>query len=191
MVSVRGQMASDSQLVDMSQVKREYWSRKKVFLPSLAAFNQPTGFFRWFRKQKEPCVVIRRLSEEEWRMIDERFYDLKQNLARDAPTLRQLVQKMMDGEMLSKKQMAVLNAGVTDAKPIYVAMLEYMLVEPDMDYDDVQVLLDAVDQQDRDVLMAYVNMLTSEKMSVTQAILQEQRMEVEEAKAEMLAQVNG
>jgi len=124
-------------------------------------------------------------------MIDERFYDLKMELAQEANILRNLMNRVMEGEMITQPEMQVINAGVTKAKPIYIAMLEYMIEEPEMDFDEVTVLLEAVDQHDRDTLMAYVNMLTSEKMSVTQKIMDERMQEVERTKSEMMAQVNG
>ena len=70
--------------------------------------------------------------------------------------------------------------------PIYYGMLELMIDEPKMQYDEVVALLDVCDQNDRDNLMAQVNTLTSEKMSVAQAIADERMAEVNELHTKMM-----
>ena len=70
--------------------------------------------------------------------------------------------------------------------PIYIAMLELMIEEPKMQYADVEALLEVCDQHDRDNLMAQVNTLTSEKMSVAQAVANERMSEVNELRTQML-----
>ena len=72
MVRVRGQL--DAPLVDIETVKHEYWNRKTVYLPSLAKFQKPKGWLSYFKKTHTPVCVIRRLTDEEWRQIDEKFY---------------------------------------------------------------------------------------------------------------------
>ena len=58
-----------------------------------------------------------------------------------------------------------------------------------MQYADVQSLLDVCDQNDKENLMAHVNMLTSEKMSVAQAVADERMAEVNTLRADMLKDV--
>ena len=70
--------------------------------------------------------------------------------------------------------------------PIYIGMLELMIDEPRMEYAEVEALLDVVDQHDKDTLMAYVNTLTSEKMSVAQAVANERMDEVDGMRTKMM-----
>jgi Mor family transcriptional regulator len=65
-------------------------------------------------------------------------------------------------------------------------MLELMIDEPRMEYAEVEALLDVVDQHDKDTLMAYVNTLTSEKMSVAQAVANERMDEVDGMRTKMM-----
>ena len=75
------------------------------------------------------------------------------------------------------------------AMPIYIGMLEVMIEEPKMNYAEVQALLDVCDQNDKDNLMAQVNTLTSEKMSVAQAVANERMSEVNTLRADMMKDV--
>ena len=69
--------------------------------------------------------------------------------------------------------------------PIYIGMLEAMIEKPKMNYADVQAMLEVCDQNDKDNLMAQVNTLTSEKMSVAQAIVNERMSEVNKLRTQM------
>jgi len=75
--------------------------------------------------------------------------------------------------------------------PIYIGMLELMIEEPKMDYESVRLLLDACDKRDKDTLIAFVDMLTTEKMKAAQAIYKEQLQDIKKTEAEMLAKYNG
>ena len=186
MVRVRGQL--DAPLVDIENVKHEYWNRKTVYLPSLAKFQKPKGWLRYFKKTHTPVCVIRRLSDEEWRQIDEKFYHLKLELGKNQNLLNKLTTKMMQGKKLTKKQQTVMNHHMSLAMPIYYGMLEVMIEEPDLDYEGVKALLDCCDQKDRDSLLAYVNVLTSEKMSVMQAVYNEKSNEINQMTSDVEAQ---
>ena len=186
MVRVRGQL--DAPLVDIENVKHEYWNRKTVYLPSLAKFQKPKGWLRYFKKTHTPVCVIRRLSDEEWRQIDEKFYHLKLELGKNQNLLNKLTTKMMEGKKLTKKQQTVMNHHMSLAMPIYYGMLEVMIEEPDLDYEGVKALLDCCDQKDRDSLLAYVNVLTSEKMSVMQAVYNEKSNEINQMTRDVEAQ---
>ena len=186
MVRVRGQL--DAPLVDIENVKHEYWNRKTVYLPSLAKFQKPKGWLRYFKKTHTPVCVIRRLSDEEWRQIDEKFYHLKLELGKNQNLLNKLTTKMMQGKKLTKKQQTVMNHHMSLAMPIYYGMLEVMIEEPDLDYEGVKALLDCCDQKDRDSLLAYVNVLTSEKMSVMQAVYNEKSSEINQMTRDVEAQ---
>ena len=190
MVSTRGQI--NRPLVDIGAVQREYWERKTIELPSLAKFQKEEKSWKkpstWFQKTHTPVCVIRRLTDEEWRQIDEKFYHLKLELGKNQNLLNKLTTKMMQGKKLTKKQQTVMNHHMSLAMPIYYGMLEVMIEEPDLDYEGVKALLDCCDQKDRDSLLAYVNVLTSEKMSVMQAVYNEKSAEINQMTREVEAQ---
>tara|TARA_R100000664_G_C2743583_1_gene131740 strand:- start:1074 stop:1652 length:579 start_codon:yes stop_codon:yes gene_type:complete len=188
MVSTTGQL--DAPLVDIGLIQREYWERKTIELPSLAKFQQKKGIKGWFQKKQVPVCVIRRLSNSEWDSINERFVDLRTELAEDAYILNEIMAKMMnDLRDVTQDEKKILAAATTKAMPIYIAMLELMIEEPKMQYADVQAMLDVCDQHDRDNLMAQVNTLTSEKMSVAQAVASERMKEVNDLRTNMMGEM--
>ena len=78
MVKVKGQI--DTPLIDMSHIREEYWQRKEVYLPSVAKFMPKKKVWFGLREvEQKPMIVLRRLSEEEWRSINERFWKTKEN----------------------------------------------------------------------------------------------------------------
>jgi hypothetical protein len=175
MVRVKGQI--DAPLVDIANVRQEYWQRKEVRLPSIAKFMPKKKV--WFglkEVEQEPKLVLRRLTEEEWRSINERFWNVRDNLAKKLPTLRKLYDKASKGQKLKASEQKVLNYSQTESMPIYTAMLELMIEEPQMSFEDVRLLIDALDDYDRETLLSYVNSLTSEKAIVAHRI-NEERME--------------
>jgi len=185
MVSTTGQL--DAPLVDIGLIQREYWERKTIELPSLGRFQEKKGIKGWFQKKQVPVCVIRRLSNTEWDSINERFVDLRTELAHDAVLLNEIMVKMMDDlREVTQDEKKILAAATGKAMPIYIAMLELMIEEPKMQYADVQAMLDVCDQHDRDNLMAQVNTLTSEKMSVAQAVASERMKEVNDLRTNMM-----
>jgi len=186
MVSVKGQL--DAPLLDIGQVEKEYWERKTVILHSLKNFNKPTGWRKYVMKAKSPKIVIKRLSTEDWQQIDAKFFDLKEELANDGKMLRNITDRMVrDSETITKDEWAVLARAKVKALPIYIGMLEFMIEEPKMEYNQVQKLWDCLDEYDRETLATYVNMLSSEKMSVAQEINRKRLKELDEIKMKELA----
>ena len=61
-----------------------------------------------------------------------------------------------------------------------------MIEKPKMDYEQVLKLWDCLDSYDQDSLAAIVNMLTSEKMAVTQSVNQKRLAELDGIKAEAI-----
>ena len=188
MVSTTGQL--NRPLVDIGIVKREYWERKTIELPSLAKYQKEKkswwNFKSWFVGNPSPVLVVRRLKSEEWDSINERFLDLRTELAKDSIILQNIVSKMMDSQEITQEEKKIIAAAQAKAMPVYYGMLELMIEEPKMEYAEVQALLDVCDQNDRDNLMAQVNTLTSEKMSVAQAIADERMSEVNDLRGKML-----
>jgi len=184
MVSTTGQL--DAPLVDIGLVHREYWERKTVHLPSLERLQKPKGIKGWFQKTHTPIIVLRRLKDSEWQSINDKFLDLRTELAKDAHLLNALVNKITEKGTLSQDEKRFLSASTQKALPIYIGMLEFMIDEPKMEYAEVEALLDVCDQHDKDTLMAYVNTLTSEKMSVAQTVANERMDEVDGMRTKMM-----
>ena len=147
--------------------------------------------FLGLRKQTKvvPKIILRRLSEDEWGSINERFWKLKGELVKRQPALTKLLLRMGKGEDLSKAELATVHSSHRKALPIYLAMLECMIEEPKMDYDGVQLLLDAVDDFDRDTLMSYVNMMTAQKAETAKKIFDERSKEMNDMESEVLRKV--
>ena len=184
MVSTTGQL--DAPLVDIGLVQREYWERKTVYLPSLEKLQKPKGIRGWFKKTHTPVIVLRRLKDSEWQSINDKFLDLRSELAKDSHLLNALVNKITEKGTLTQDEKKFLSVSTQKALPIYIGMLELMIDEPRMEYAEVEALLDVVDQHDKDTLMAYVNTLTSEKMSVAQAVANERMDEVDGMRTKMM-----
>lgn len=187
MVKVRGQM--NQPIVDIAQVQEEYWERKTFELPSLAHLHKPTGWRKYlpWKKTQTPVVILRRMTTEEWMEFEERFYNLKAELVKEAPHYRRVVNKMMEGKKLNKKEEATISVANRKALPMYIAMLEKMMEEPDLNYDQVKILLDSLDDYDRNTLMGQVNIVTSQKMSVAQKINQERLAEMDKMHQEAMS----
>ena len=191
MVSTTGQL--NRPLVDIGTVQREYWERKTIELPSLAKYQAEKkswwNFKNWFVGNPSPVVVIRRLKSAEWDEINEKFLDLRTDLAKDSIILQNIVSKIMDAEEITQEEKKIIAHAQGKAMPIYYGMLEVMIEEPKMEYAEIVALLDVCDQNDRDNLMAQVNTLTSEKMRVAQAIADERMSEVNELHTKMSKEV--
>jgi hypothetical protein len=187
MVKVRGQI--DQPIVDIAQVQEEYWERRTFELPSLAHMHEPKGWKKYipWKKTQTPVVILRRMTTEEWVEFEERFYNLKADLVKDMPGYRSIVNKMMEGKKLTKKELASLSIANRKSFPMYIAMLEKMMEEPDLNYDQVKILLDSLDDYDRNTLMAQVNLMTSQKMSVAQKVNQERLAEMDKMHQEAMS----
>ena len=188
MVKVRGQM--NQPLVDIAQVQEEYWERRTFELPSLAHMHKPTGwrkFIPW-RKTQTPVIILRRLSAEEWLEFEDRFYNLKTELVKEAPTYRKVVDKKLSGKKLTKNEQATMAMANKKSLPMYIAMLEKMLDEPKLNYDEVSILVSSLDDYDRSTLMSQVNTITSQKMSVANKVNQERVAEMDRLHKETMAQ---
>ncbi len=188
MVKVRGQI--NQPIVDIAQVQEEYWERRTFELPSLAHMHKPTGWRKYlpWKKEQTPVVILRRLSTEEWMEFEDRFYNLKTELVKEAPTYRAVINKMMEGKSLSENEQATLAMANKKALPMYIAMLEKMLDEPKLNYDEVSILVSSLDDYDRSTLMAQVNTITSQKMSVANKVNQERVAEMDKMHKETMAQ---
>jgi hypothetical protein len=184
MVSTRGQL--DAPLLDVSQVEQEFWERKEVTLHSLAKFNKPKGWKKYVFKNRAPKIVLKRLTAEEWDKIDLKFYNLKLELAKSAPMYHRITEKSLAGKDLTEKELLLMGEAKVKTLPIYVGMLELMIEKPKMNYEQVLKLWDCLDNYDQDSLASIVNMLTSEKMAVTQNVNKKRLAELDGIKAEAI-----
>ena len=121
--------------------------------------------------------------------INNKFLNLRTELAKDSILLQNLMGKMMDGKELNTEEKTIIAHAQAKAMPIYIGMLEVMIEEPKMSFEEVRLLIDAVDEYDRETLMAYVNTLTSEKAIVAQQINQERTEELNKMRSEMMTGV--
>jgi hypothetical protein len=185
MVSTRGQL--DAPLLDVSQVEQEFWERKEVTLHSLAKFNKPKGWKKYVFTNRAPKIVLKRLTAKEWDKIDLKFYNLKVELSKSAPIYHRVTEKSLAGKDLTKKELLLLGEAKVKTLPIYIGMLELMIEKPKMDYEQVLKLWDCLDSYDQDTLSSIVNMLTSEKMAVTQSVNQKRLAELDGIKAEAMS----
>ena len=177
MVKVHGQMSAP--LLDMGAVTKEYWERKELLLPTLKNFMpEESKWFGLVKTKMTPKIVLRRLSTSDWESINERFYDLRETLAKRQPVLRTILSKIAEGEQPNKKERKILASAEESANPIFYAMLELMIIEPDLTYDEVVQLLNVVDDFDKKTLMSIVNAMTSEKASVMQRVYSERTDEL-------------
>ena len=87
---------------------------------------------------------------------------------------------------MTKKELLLLGEAKVKSLPIYIGMLELMIEKPNMNYEQVLKLWDCLDSYDQDTLASIVNMLTSEKMVVTQNINQKRLSELDGIKAEAI-----
>jgi len=186
MVKVRGQI-EEAPLLDIGAVNREYWQRKEIMLPSLAKFMPKKKVWFGLKEiEQAPKIVLRRLTEEEWRSIDERFTDLKLELAKDKQKLARIFNKNLKGKKLTPTEWALIHQSHAKAMPIYIGMLEFMIEKPELTYEDTKRLLDSVNDFDRDTLISYVNMLTTEKANVAKKVYDVRMKELNDMKAKMV-----
>ena len=135
---------------------------------------------------RAPKIVLKRLTAEEWDKIDLKFYNLKVELSKSAHMYHRITEKSLSGKDLTEKELLLMGEAKVKTLPIYIGMLELMIEKPKMDYEQVLKLWDCLDSYDQDSLAAIVNMLTSEKMAVTQSVNQKRLAELDGIKAEAI-----
>ena len=93
--------------------------------------------------------------------------------------------------MISEDEWTFLARAKIKAAPIYIGMLELMIEEPKMEYEQVQKLWDCLDNYDKETLATYVNMLTSEQMTVAQEINRKRMRDMDIARDEIMSEAQG
>ena len=177
MVNVRGQL--DAPLLDVGAVREDYWERKEILLPSLARLFKPKGWRRFFYKTQTPKIVLKRLTQTDWDEIDNKNLVLQGELAEEAQACQPLLNRFADGKLLTESETQRVNEYAMKTRPISYNMLQHIITEPKMNYDDVAIMMDVIDQNDTDTLLSYVSIMTSEKARAMKLIYDKRMKEAE------------
>ena len=177
MVRVRGQL--DAPLLDVGAVREDYWERKEILLPSLSRLYKPKGWRRFFYKTQAPKIVLKRLTSSDWQEIESRNYALQVELEKALPEFTPLVNKYVGGQELSESEYKRLDEFSVKMRPMNYTMLQFIINEPKMSYDDVKYMMEILDSNDVDTLLSYVSMMTSEKANVMKRIYDKRMQESE------------
>lgn len=174
MVRVRGQL--DAPLLDVGAVTEDYWERKEILLPSLARLYKPKGWRRFFYKTQAPKIVLKRLTSTDWEKIDEKTQAFKIQVENDVKKHTPIIQKYNAGKKLTGKEYRKINEFGIKMRPVTYTMLQFIIDEPNMSYEEVSMMMEVLDDFDCDTLLSYVSVMTSEKASVMKRVY-DKRME--------------
>ena len=177
MVNVRGQL--DAPLLDVGAVTEDYWERKEILLPSLSRLFKPKGWRRFFYKEQAPKIVLKRLTQTDWDKIDNKNFLLQEELALENKKCSPLVNRFSNGDVLNESEAQQLNEYAVKIRPITYNMLQFMIDEPKMSYEQIAMMMDIMDQFDTDTLLSYVSIMTSEKARAMKLIYDKRMKESE------------
>ncbi len=177
MVRVRGQL--DAPLLDIEAVTEDYWERKEILLPSLSRLFKPKGWRRFFYKQQAPKIVLKRLTQSDWDQIEDKNYALRAETNDEAEKLMPLINKHVAGKNLSKEELRKIDNFGVKMRPMTYSMLQEIIEEPKMNYEQVSMMMEILDDYDTDTLLSYVSLMTSEKASVMKRVYDKRMREAE------------
>jgi len=177
MVRVRGQI--DAPLLDVGAVKEDYWERKEILLPSLSRLFKPKGWKRFFYKQQAPKIVLKRLTQTDWDEIENKNYALRAETTDEAVELTPLINKHMAGRDLTTDELRRIDAFGIKMRPLNYTMLQCIIDEPKMNYDEVSMMMEVLDDYDAETMLGYVSLMTSEKASVMKRVFDKRMQEAE------------
>jgi hypothetical protein len=177
MVRVTGQL--DAPLLDVGAVKEDYWERKEILLPSLSRLFKPKGWRRWFYKEQAPKIVIKRLTQSDWEEIEDKNFALKAEMEDEARKITPIIQKFNAGKKLTVLESRRLEEYGISMRPVTYSMLQFIIEEPKMSYDEITMMMEILDDYDTDTLLSYVSIMTSEKASVMKRIYDKRMREAE------------
>jgi hypothetical protein len=187
MVSVKGQL--DAPVLDIPTMQQDYWERQEVLLPSLSRLHKPKGWKKFFYKEQAPKIILKRLDTSDWERIQNEHYSLRKKLLKDMPVIRKITAKIKEMEELTSKERAYLIDMDEKTKPMMLAMLRHMIIEPEMTYEDVVLMYEMLDEFDAKTLMGIVNSMTSEKATVANEVTKERTAELNRMRDELRAGV--
>ena len=177
MARVRGQL--DAPLLDVGAVREDYWERKEILLPSLSRLFKPKGWKRFFYKTQAPKIVIKRLTQSDWDEIENKNFALRGEMEDEAQRLAPIIQKFNAGRDLSTNESRELEEYGITMRPVTYNMLQLIIDEPKMSFDEVTMMMEILDDYDTETLLSYVSMMTSEKASVMKRIYDKRMQEAE------------
>jgi hypothetical protein len=177
MVRVRGQL--DAPLLDVGAVREDYWERKEILLPSLSRLFEPKGWRKYFYKTQAPKIVLKRLTQSDWDEIEDKNYALRAETNDEAEKLMPLINKHIAGQDLTKEELRKIDAFGVKMRPMNYSMLQHIICEPKMSYEDVAMMMDILDDYDAETLLSYVSLMTSEKASVMKRVYDKRMQEAE------------
>jgi len=177
MARVRGQL--DAPLLDVGAVREDYWERKEILLPSLSRLFKPKGWKRFFYKTQAPKIVIKRLTQSDWDEIENKNFALRAEMEDEAQRLAPIIQKFNAGRDLSTNESRELEEYGITMRPVTYNMLQLIIDEPKMSFDEVTMMMEILDDYDTETLLSYVSMMTSEKASVMKRIYDKRMQEAE------------
>ena len=177
MVRVRGQL--DAPLLDVGAVKEDYWERKEILLPSLSRLFKPKGWRRFFYKQQAPKIVLKRLTQSDWQEIESKNFALQAEFEAELPKYMPIINKFMAGTDMSDEERLKLDEFSVKMRPMNYTMLQFIIDEPKMSYDDIVMMMEVLDGYDTETLLSYVSLMTSEKASVMKRIYDKRMQEAE------------
>jgi len=177
MVRVRGQL--DAPLLDVGAVTEDYWERKEILLPSLSRLYKPKGWKRFFYKTQAPKIVIKRLTQSDWQEIEDKNFALRAEINEESIKLTPLINQYAAGKELSESDLQKINTLGIKMRPITYTMLQTIIIEPIMSYEQVAMMMEILDDFDCDTLLSYVSMMTSEKASVMKRVYEKRIKEAE------------
>ena len=97
----------------------------------------------------------------------------------DAKRLAPIIQKFNAGRNLSNSESRELEEYGVTMRPLTYTMLQFIIDEPKMSYEDVKYMMEILDDFDTDTLISYVSMMTSEKANVMKRIYDKRMQEAE------------
>lgn len=187
MVSVTGQL--DAPLLDMGAVKQDFWERKTIVLPSLARLHKPKGWKKYFTKKQSPVIVLQRLNSSDWEEIQTTHADRRLEIAKSQAKVKELQDRLNNLEILSDEETKFLLYVNDLARPMLYSMLSAMSCEPKLTYEETMMVMEVLDDYDRNTLLAAINAMTSQKASAMKALHDSRTKELNEIKQKMQVQI--
>jgi hypothetical protein len=177
MVRVTGQL--DAPLLDVGAVTEDYWERKEILLPSLSRLFKPKGWRRFFYKEQAPKIILKRLTQSDWQEIEGKHLALQSQLEQDAQKYTPIINKYIAGVKISDKELKEIDEFSIKMRPMNYTMLQHIIAEPNMSYDDVVMMMEILDDYDTDTLLSYVSIMNTEKAAVMKRVFDKRMQESE------------
>ena len=97
----------------------------------------------------------------------------------ELPKYMPIINKFMAGTDMSDEERLKLDEFSVKMRPMNYTMLQFIIDEPKMGYDDIVMMMEVLDGYDTETLLSYVSLMTSEKASVMKRIYDKRMQEAE------------